>query len=51
MDKLATLQQQLQEAEDKKVALQGQVRTAVSQEQGIKSICRVHKRLKNTYVK
>lgn len=27
MDKLATLQQQLQEAEDKKVALQDQVRT------------------------
>lgn len=26
MDKLATLQQQLQEAEDKKVALQDQVR-------------------------
>lgn len=32
MDKLATLQQQLQEAEDKKVALQDQVR-AVSREQ------------------
>lgn len=28
MDKLATLQQQLQEAEDKKVALQDQVRPA-----------------------
>lgn len=34
MDKLATLQQQLQEAEDKKVALQDQVRS-VGEEQGI----------------
>lgn len=30
MDKLATLQQQLQEAEDKKVALQDQVRTTLT---------------------
>lgn len=34
MDKLATLQQQLQEAEDKKVALQDQVRS-VGEEQTI----------------
>ena len=40
MDKLATLQQQLQEAEDKKVALQDQVRTSCDEKNIVYSVSR-----------
>lgn len=39
MDKLVTLQQQLQEAEDKKVALQDQVRPVCDEQDIVQYVC------------